>query len=211
MAVKTYDNKIDRSKQLASNFTAGEFICKCGKCPASLIDDTLTSLLQKLRDKLENPIHINSGYRCPTYNKACGGTSNSNHTKGMAADIKSGGKSTDQIVKLAEEVGFKGIIQYTGNKNFVHVDTRTAKYFAVDNSGKITVKSTFGGTVYPVPTVTLRKGSKGDGVKWLQQKLGLTVDGSFGSKTDAAVRAFQEKRGLVVDGIVGTKTREKLI
>lgn len=50
----------------------------------------------------------------------------------------------------------------------------------------------------------LRKGSKGEDVKYLQTKLGgLTVDGDFGPKTDAAVRAFQKAKGLVVDGIVG--------
>jgi len=210
MAVKTVNNQTDRSRKLAKNFTASEFLCKCGKCSTSLIDDTLISRLQKLRDKLGTPIHINSGYRCPAHNKAVGGASNSNHTKGMAADIKSEGQPTEKIAKLAEEVGFKGIIRYTGNKNFVHVDTRTTKYFAVDTNGKIAVKSTFGAVSFSVPTDTLRKGSKGDGVKWLQQKLGLTMDGIFGSKTDMAVREFQKKNGLDVDGAVGPKTKSVL-
>lgn len=33
-----------------------------------------------------------------------------------------------------------------------------------------------------------------------------TIDGIFGKKTEAAVKAFQRARGLVVDGIVGKKT-----
>ncbi len=65
---------------------------------------------------------------------------------------------------------------------------------------------------------TLRKGSTGPGVRDLQQKLNqvlrpvppLVVDGNFGPKTDAAVRAFQLKAKLVVDGVVGPKTRAAL-
>ena len=53
---------------------------------------------------------------------------------------------------------------------------------------------------------TLRINSKGDDVKYLQKVLGLTVDGAFGPKTDAAVKKFQKEHGLVADGIVGPKT-----
>lgn len=53
---------------------------------------------------------------------------------------------------------------------------------------------------------TLKKGSRGQDVMTLQQKLHLIADGIFGPLTDEAVRAFQKKNGLVVDGIVGPKT-----
>ena len=64
----------------------------------------------------------------------------------------------------------------------------------------------------PAVLPTLRQGAKGEHVKHLQarlnalQKAGLVLDGDFGPKTDAAVRAFQRSKGLVVDGIVGPKT-----
>jgi peptidoglycan hydrolase-like protein with peptidoglycan-binding domain len=57
----------------------------------------------------------------------------------------------------------------------------------------------------------LSQGSKGAAVKVLQTILnaegaGLSVDGSFGPKTAAAVKEFQKKHGLAADAIVGRKT-----
>ena len=52
----------------------------------------------------------------------------------------------------------------------------------------------------------VKVGSKGANVKYLQKKLGITVDGDFGPNTRAAVVAFQTKQGLTADGIVGPKT-----
>ncbi len=53
---------------------------------------------------------------------------------------------------------------------------------------------------------TLKKGSVGDDVKTLQKILGVTVDGYFGSQTEAAVKKWQAAHGIVADGIVGAKT-----
>lgn len=53
---------------------------------------------------------------------------------------------------------------------------------------------------------TLRKGDRGDAVVALQRALGITPDGDFGPKTEAAVRLFQADQGLVVDGVAGPQT-----
>ena len=65
--------------------------------------------------------------------------------------------------------------------------------------------------------MTLRKGCSGEDVKELQADLILhgynpgTADGYFGSKTEAAVKAFQRDYGLTADGVVGPKTWAVLI
>jgi peptidoglycan hydrolase-like protein with peptidoglycan-binding domain len=61
-------------------------------------------------------------------------------------------------------------------------------------------------TTPAVSRPTLRKGSNGSDVKYLQTKLGITADGAFGPKTESAVKTFQQKQGLVADGIVGPLT-----
>src|SRR5215467_4207855 len=53
---------------------------------------------------------------------------------------------------------------------------------------------------------TLRRPSTDELVKQVQAKVGVVVDGNFGGKTEAAVRAFQQAHALVPDGIVGPKT-----
>ena len=64
---------------------------------------------------------------------------------------------------------------------------------------------------------TLRSGSRGTQVKVLQWLLGQnghdagTIDGIFGKKTIAAVRAYQKEKGLAIDGVVGKNTWNKLL
>ena len=73
--------------------------------------------------------------------------------------------------------------------------------------------------VCTVEVKVIRKGAKGDNVKALQILLigrGYScgcygADGSFGTATDNAVRAFQKANGLTVDGICGPNTWNKLL
>ncbi len=57
----------------------------------------------------------------------------------------------------------------------------------------------------------LRKGSSGDGVKIMQEALGITADGAFGPGTERALKEWQAENGLVADGIAGPATFAKLL
>lgn len=52
----------------------------------------------------------------------------------------------------------------------------------------------------------LKVGSNSEAVAYLQQALGITVDGIFGNGTKKAVEKFQDDNELTVDGIVGVAT-----
>lgn len=73
-------------------------------------------------------------------------------------------------------------------------------------------------SVFPSPAVDAlsKMGSTGAEVKAIQQTLkerGLytgSVDGIYGSQTQAAVKKFQKQQGLAVDGIAGPQTLKRL-
>ncbi len=56
----------------------------------------------------------------------------------------------------------------------------------------------------------LKRGSTGEDVKKLQEKLGVEAIGTFGPKTEEAVKAWQKANGLKDDGIVGDGTWGKM-
>ena len=67
----------------------------------------------------------------------------------------------------------------------------------------------------PYPGAALRKGSSGTNVETLQRLLvqaghEIAVDGDFGNRTRAAVRAFQTAEAIQIDGIVGRQTWARL-
>lgn len=214
MAVKKYSKAAQGSTKISANFTVREFACKDGS-DTILIDDALVKLLQQIRTWAGAAVKINSAYRTEAYNKKVGGTSGSRHVKGQAADIVVTGKTPAQVARFAQAIGAGGVGLYTASR-FVHVDTRTVKYYwKNDGKGNVTVASHGGKCPYTEPTANIRKGSRGNSVRWLQWWLGLwdytlKVDGIFGAATEAAVIDFQKRSGLAADGIAGTNTRKAL-
>lgn len=204
--------------KLSSNFKSTEFDCHGkGCCSLTYIDGKLVEYLQKIRDHFGKPVTITSAYRCQKHNKNIGGATSSYHTKGMAADIVVSDIAPLEVAKYAESIGILGIGLYETSKDgyFVHIDTRTTKSFWYGQAQAR--RTTFGGksSVEPAQTSSsLKRGSIGDSVKTLQNKLialGYScgkygADGDFGASTESSVRNFQKEMGLVVDGIVGKNT-----
>lgn len=56
------------------------------------------NVLDPLRELYGKPIKINSGYRSPMVNARVNGAKNSDHVKGMAADITGGSKAENKIL-----------------------------------------------------------------------------------------------------------------
>ena len=144
MATNTYA-KTDKT-QLTTHFNITEFHCKgtsCN-CKETLHDPALSAYLQKIREHFEKPLRITSGYRCKTHNAAVGGTANSQHATGQAADFYISGVTPVEIAKFAESIGVLGIGLYD---DFVHIDTREKKSFWYGHDQQY--RETFGGAAKP--------------------------------------------------------------
>lgn len=110
---------------ISKNFKLYEFACKDGSQLVK-IDEKLLVLLQRLRDKIDKPMIIHSGYRSVEYNKKCGGSPKSQHLLGTACDFSVYGMTPKELAVIAEQIGFDGIGTYN-KQGFVHVDTRGTK------------------------------------------------------------------------------------
>ncbi len=93
---------------------------------------------------------------------------------------------------------------------------------AFQKSKKLSVDGQVGPKTWAAIVITVKKGSKGDAVRGVQEEFqfrnlsgdpdqGPQIDGIFGPVTDAAVRGFQDALDIAVDGIVGPITWRALV
>ncbi|MEZ5047474.1 MAG: D-Ala-D-Ala carboxypeptidase family metallohydrolase [Chitinophagaceae bacterium] len=128
--IYTY-NGIDEPR--TDNFSIDEFKCHNGtEVPKNHYGNVykLMQNLQVLRDYIGLPIHINSGYRTPSYNKSIGGAPASKHLLSQAADIRVVGMSAEnvreKILYLIQEGKMHngGLGSYS---NFTHYDVSVSR------------------------------------------------------------------------------------
>lgn len=88
------------------------------------IEMLINQVLDPIREYIDEPVYVNSGYRCPLLNRAVGGVVGSQHVLGQAADITTGDWTSDlKLVNYIEKnLIFDQMIVY---KNFIHISYRT--------------------------------------------------------------------------------------
>lgn len=126
--------------------------------PNSAIVNALTALidnvLDPLREKWGAPIIVTSGYRCPALNRAIGGASGSQHTKGEAADIRTLSDSREDNMKLLKCLLDSGIefdqviaenVDGAGRPDWIHVSFTRSR---ANRKKRTTMKKIAGRTTY---------------------------------------------------------------
>ena len=108
---------------ISANFSRQEFACKCG-CGFSAVDIELVQLLETVRRKFNAPITINSACRCGSHNKSVGGSKDSKHKLGIAADIAVKGIDPSDVYDFLCSQDKYGVGKYN---SFTHIDVRNNK------------------------------------------------------------------------------------
>lgn len=231
MAIKSY--KKGTKTKLSKNFSVHEFDCKGkGCCTETLIDEQLITYLQKIRDHFEKPVTISSAYRCAKHNaKVANAATRSKHMLGMATDIYINGVAPAEIAKYAESIGILGIGLYETAKDgyFVHVDTRTSKYFWYGQ--KQISKTTFGGSTKATASNATAGYTLAQFIREVQKATGSKIDGIAGAETISktvtvsatknrvhpVVKAIQKRLYALgytavgtADGVAGAKFKQAL-
>ncbi len=120
------------SRMLSAHFSEAEIACKC--CKRVYVTPELLSALEEFRNIVGKPVTITTGgvYRCVKQNALDGGTQNSYHLAGKAADITVAGMTMKAMYEAALKIpAFEngGIGLYPFN-NFLHLDVGIKRRWA---------------------------------------------------------------------------------
>jgi uncharacterized protein YcbK (DUF882 family) len=119
--------------KITENFSLAEFNSKCGRPMPNNVLKNITELaknLQVIRDEVNLPISITSGYRSPQHNARVKGARNSQHLLGTAVDLKVKGMSPSSVALVIEKLIQDGKIKQGGigiYNTWVHYDIRGTK------------------------------------------------------------------------------------
>ncbi|MGW3951669.1 peptidoglycan-binding protein [Streptomyces sp. NPDC004752] len=105
---------------------------------------------------------------------------------------------------------------YSTSSDGIFLWDTEAKVKAFQSANGLTADGVVGPATWAKLVTTVQRGSSGDAVRALQKQLttqgnSLSIDGSFGPATEAAVKSFQQAKGLTADGSVGLSTWAALL
>jgi len=105
-------------------FSKAELQCKCG-CEQAPMDPQFLMMLDELREKLNKPLRVSSGFRCPSHNSKVSGTGETGpHTTGKAIDLAVDRAFAYETLRASMAMGFTGIgVKQKGGGRFLHLDT----------------------------------------------------------------------------------------
>lgn len=85
------------------------------------------NVLQPLRDYLDSPVKITSGFRCAVLNKKIGGAKNSQHLYGQAADFIVPRKDLKQVYNyIKHNLPYDQLLfEYNKTDKWIHVSYRS--------------------------------------------------------------------------------------
>ena len=94
---------------ITPNFSVNEMTCKCG-CGRYEMDGEFMRMLQTLRDEMQGPLRVSSGFRCEDHNEMVSLTGRTGpHTQARATDIVISGERAMVLFEKARQIGFSGI------------------------------------------------------------------------------------------------------
>jgi len=124
-------------ENLSAHFKLREFRCPC--CGQVQVSPALIRLLESIRAKIDEPLYVTSGFRCPKHNRKVGGEKDSKHLTGQAADIHARWISIPELYLIAVECNPDGGVGIYDTH--VHVDVRQPEQTARWDRRKKTKKT----------------------------------------------------------------------
>lgn len=230
MSVKYYNYPADKDVQLSAHFKMGEFVDPSDYTSAPFpstvpIDSDLIDILEQVREHFGcTSCNINSGYRTQQADKAVGGSGSGPHTYGCAADAyfyKDGQPIESRLIACyLQDIDNSGIGYCCGgNPNGTHIDVLARYWHGDERDYSVTVSDYYSYTgttkaeVYGGSEAPSAPAGNRDGIKTVQDWLGVDVDGVYGNQTKTALikelqTVLNEQYGsnLAVDGIFGNQT-----